>query len=84
LNITDEMLKAAITKSVEAGLLPRRALREEFNDAQEVMRSILECALDTPHSPETSYAAQESSIMGNTGLSPTSPRFIPAGLNNIY
>jgi hypothetical protein len=84
LNITDDMLRAAVTKSVEAGLLPRRALREEFDDAQEVMRSILQCVLDSPHSAETADTHQENCIMRDTGFSSTSPRFIPAGLNNIY
>ncbi|MDQ9170726.1 hypothetical protein Q8A64_09930 [Oxalobacteraceae bacterium R-40] len=84
MNITDEMLKAAIAKSVEAGLLPRRALREEFDDAQEVMRSILQSALDSPHSAEATHGNQENSIIGDPVLSSISPRFIPAGLNNIY
>lgn len=46
MEITNEMLKVAITKSVEAGLLPRRALKEEFEEAQKLMRMILQSAFD--------------------------------------
>ena len=46
MDITDEMLKVAITKSVEAGLLPRRALKEDFHDAKEIMRTILQCVFE--------------------------------------
>lgn len=47
MEITNEMLKVAITKSVEAGLLPRRALKEEFEEAQKLMRMILQSAFDS-------------------------------------
>ncbi|HJV50791.1 MAG TPA: hypothetical protein VJ652_05015 [Noviherbaspirillum sp.] len=45
MNITDEMLTAAITKAVEAGLLPRRSLREDITEARLLMRDILKAAL---------------------------------------
>jgi hypothetical protein len=45
--ITDEMLKVAIIKSVEAGLLPRRALKEDFPDAQNIMHAILSSTLQS-------------------------------------
>lgn len=47
MKITDDMLKIAVAKTVEAGLLPRRALKEDFEQAQHLMRMILESAFDT-------------------------------------
>lgn len=64
MHITDEMLKIAVTKSVEAGLLPRRALKEDFLDAQEIMRMILQSALS-----ELSYANTTQSTKKSSGAS---------------
>lgn len=46
MNITNEMLQAAMKKAVEAGLLPRNAYRENMSDNQELIRFILKAALD--------------------------------------
>lgn len=46
MNITNEMLQAAMKKAVEAGLLPRNAYRENMQANQELIRFILEAALD--------------------------------------
>jgi hypothetical protein len=46
-NVTEEMLDAAIRKAVEAGLLPRHARHEDLSGNQELIRYILQAALDT-------------------------------------
>ncbi len=45
MDITDEMLRAAVRKAVEAGLLPRNACRDEANESKEIMRLIVQAAL---------------------------------------
>jgi hypothetical protein len=47
MNVTEEMLDAAMKKAVEAGLLPRHACREDMSVNQELIRYILQAALDT-------------------------------------
>lgn len=83
MNITDQMLKRAILKSVEAGLLPRRALREEFDDAQEMMRAILQSALGSLSMPEENDAHSEKPLPEQSFAS-ASKRFVSAGLQDIY
>lgn len=46
MKITMQMLDAAIRKAVEAGLLPRDALREESCGDRELIRHVVEAALD--------------------------------------
>ncbi|HJV87698.1 MAG TPA: hypothetical protein VJ698_19670 [Noviherbaspirillum sp.] len=46
MKITDEMLTAAVTKAVEAGLLPRRSLKDDIAEARMLMHEILSAALD--------------------------------------
>jgi hypothetical protein len=88
MTITDEMLKIAILKSVEAGLLPRRALKEDFPDAQEMMHAILYSALQ--RSPANNMDAEISPIKAKTAtqdtLTPSSQKgkFLPANLHNFY
>jgi hypothetical protein len=57
MKVTKPMLDAAMRKAVEAGLLPREALRQESYADREVFRLILEAAIDTVKIayPETSY-----------------------------
>lgn len=51
MNITDEMLQAAVGKAIEAGLLPRNACRENAIESREIMRLIVQAALSAePHS----------------------------------
>lgn len=47
MNVTDEMLDVAMKKAVEAGLLPRHACREDLSVNQELIRHVLQAALDT-------------------------------------
>ena len=47
MNVTEEMLEAAMKKAVEAGLLPRHACRDDLAVNQELVRYILQAALDT-------------------------------------
>jgi hypothetical protein len=56
--VTDEMLGAAVRKAVEAGLLPRHACREGNSDYQELIRYVVEAALE---------AAPSASIMRKQG-----------------
>gem|GEM_PF-2136940 len=44
--ITDKMLDAAVRKAVEAGLLPRHACREDASGYQELIRYVLQAAMD--------------------------------------
>ncbi|HJV80435.1 hypothetical protein [Noviherbaspirillum sp.] len=57
MNITDDMLTAAITKAVEAGLLPRRSLREDIAEARLLMRDILKAALAPTRQAKSAIAA---------------------------
>ncbi|OWW18689.1 hypothetical protein [Noviherbaspirillum denitrificans] len=44
--VTEEMLDAAVRKAVEAGLLPRHACRDDAHGYQELIRFVLQAALD--------------------------------------
>jgi hypothetical protein len=44
--VTNEMLDAAVKKAVEAGLLPRHACREDASGYQELIRYVLQAALE--------------------------------------
>ncbi|HEV2610765.1 MAG TPA: hypothetical protein VGU61_10905 [Noviherbaspirillum sp.] len=46
MNISTEMIDAATAKAVEAGLFPRRALKEEHDEARAIMLDILQTALN--------------------------------------
>ncbi len=50
MNVTDDMLQAAIRKAIEAGLLPRRSCREEADVNRELIRLVVMAAL-RPLSP---------------------------------
>lgn len=45
MKISREMLEAAMGKAIEAGLLPRHAPREDVSSYEELMRFILQAAL---------------------------------------
>jgi hypothetical protein len=45
MNVTDEMVQAAIKKAIEAGLLPRHACREEAEVNKELVRLVVQAAL---------------------------------------
>jgi hypothetical protein len=45
MNITDEMVQAAIRKAIEAGLLPRNACREDAEIYKELVRLVVQAAL---------------------------------------
>jgi hypothetical protein len=49
--VTEEMLDAALKKAVEAGLLPRNACREDRQEYQELVRYVVQAALDVAPSP---------------------------------
>lgn len=83
MDITDQMLKLAVVKSVEAGLLPRRALREEFEDAQNLMRMILQSALSGDSLPEEDDLLQENK-RSTQAFSASSNHMVPASLHDIY
>ncbi|HJV87571.1 MAG TPA: hypothetical protein VJ698_19030 [Noviherbaspirillum sp.] len=61
MNVTDEMLQAAIKKAIEAGLLPRRPCREEAEVNRELIRLVVMAALrPSPPALEESPAEQRS------------------------
>lgn len=50
MELTDAMLQAAIDKAIEAGLLPKYIRKEESSIDREVMRLVLQAALNaSPH-----------------------------------
>ena len=53
--VTEEMLDAALKKAVEAGLLPRNACREDRQEYQELVRFVLQAALDVAPSSANAY-----------------------------
>ena len=46
MEITQEMLDAAVKKAVEAGILPRRSCPEDIETNSEIMLQILEAAFE--------------------------------------
>ena len=45
MDITEDMLQAAVRKAIEAGLLPRNACRDDASGSKELMRLIVQAAL---------------------------------------
>lgn len=88
MSITDEMLKAAIIKSVEAGLLPRRALKEDFPHAQEIMHAILSSALQSAASKtpdaEMLQIKRKETVQHTMKTPSTQGQFLPADLHSFY
>jgi hypothetical protein len=58
MNITKDMLQAATRKAVEAGLLPRRVYVEDIATNAEIMRDILEAALESAGKGDKDLASQ--------------------------
>lgn len=56
MNLTEEMLDAAIKKAIEAGLLPRHAYRQDMAMNRELIQTILQAALDARGSSGTACA----------------------------
>lgn len=54
-SVTEEMLDAALKKAVEAGLLPRNAWREDRQEYQELVRFVLQAALDAAPASARTY-----------------------------
>lgn len=86
--ITDEMLKVAIIKSVEAGLLPRRALKEDFPDAQNIMHAILSSALQSSSTKNTTsdmlQIKHKTEVKQTAAHSSKKEKFLSADLHNFY
>jgi len=51
--VTDEMLDAAVRKAAEAGLIPRYACREDTSGYQDLIRYVLQAALDADQNTGT-------------------------------
>lgn len=60
MNITDEMLQAAIRKAIEAGLLPRNASRDNAEESKAIMRLIVQAALSVE--PQDAFAGGKLSF----------------------
>lgn len=50
MDLTEKMLDTAVRKAIEAGLLPRHSCPEDRHGQRELIRFILQAALDTPAS----------------------------------
>lgn len=50
MDLTEEMLDTAVQKAIEAGLLPRHACREDRHGQRELIRFVLQAALDSSSS----------------------------------
>ena len=61
MKITREMLDVAVRKAVEAGLLPRHARGEDAATHEELIRFILQAALETAE-PEPPFAEHPSRL----------------------
>ena len=84
MHITEEMLKVAVAKSVEAGLLPRRALKEDFYDAQLMMRAILQSTLDSVGAAEQEPTEQGKPRVPKIEVSAKKRRLVPVELQQFY
>ncbi len=84
MRITEEMLKVAVVKSVEAGLLPRRALKEDFYDAQIMMRAILQSTLDSASDAGQSPFEPNKSSNAKAGPSSKKPKLLSVDLQHYY
>lgn len=80
MDITDEMLQAAVRKAIEAGLLPRNACRENANENKEMMRLIVQAALSAEpqnafrtNSPAYSRSPIRATFPGTPDMKRASP-----------
>lgn len=78
MEINNEMLQAAIRKAVEAGLLPRHASPEEMRINRDLMRVVLQAAMDQAPSPSR-YVSKGERFRPAADLPVFRPRF--AGSN---
>lgn len=60
MEITNSMVRAAVNKAVEAGLLPRNGAQNEYD--WEVMRSILAAALQTRQAEREKHPVKYADI----------------------
>jgi hypothetical protein len=75
MKITNEMLEAAMKKAVEAGLLPRHSRREDISINQELIRIVLQAALDASAAPATAPVRQLQVVRQEPASLPASRRF---------
>jgi len=61
--ITDEMLDAAMKKAVEAGLLPRYACRDNGHGYAELIRYVIQAALDAREDAPWMQGLQELGVV---------------------
>ncbi|WP_151635594.1 hypothetical protein [Noviherbaspirillum aerium] len=62
MEITREMLEAAVKKAVEAGILPRRSCPEDIETNAEIMLQVLEAAFE--HLPFPLAGEQSAYVSG--------------------
>lgn len=74
MKVTNEMLEAAMKKAVEAGLLPRHACNEDVSINQELIRIVLQAALDTSHGGQVRQLQVVKAEAGQTAT-PSHRRF---------
>lgn len=72
MEVTIEMLQAAMRKATEAGLLPRNSSAADRANSMEIMRTILQAALDALPAPAALPASrpfpfEDASVRGRRG-----------------
>lgn len=73
MDVTTEMVQAAMRKAAEAGLLPRHARNEEMLINQELMRIVLQAALEAAPAHRTvpnGHVRQRRFLGENASLRP--------------
>jgi hypothetical protein len=68
MDVTYEMLQAAMRKAAEAGLLPRHARSEDARINQELVRAVVQAALDASPGRSASQAAQPARRRALSGI----------------
>lgn len=64
--VTDEMVDAALKKAVEAGLLPRHACREDTKGYLELIRYVVQAAVEA--APAKSRTRNDGAKIGETKI----------------
>lgn len=67
MEITQEMLDAAVKKAIEAGILPRRSRPEDIETNAEIMLQVLQAAFEhLPFALATEHTVRVSGAMRHT------------------
>lgn len=67
MEVTNDMLAAAIKKAVEAGLLPRHASEEEMRINGDLIRAVLQAAAEAAPRKQGTLAAMQGEVVRRAG-----------------